>query len=366
MRGARRRHHRLPARGRRRHLGPQRRCRVRRTCSSASRSSARARGVPAHVGLDHAVRDLRVPRLRVRRALAARLVAAPRLRHLEHVGLPVPDARGHLRHRGRRVVVAHHPVHDLRRVPAAIGRRQVLPRLELRRDGQQPTGAGRTVVLASFLLGRTFGLGRRDDGDHRLGRVSHARARGLRQGRGGRAARRGRPGRHHLAAGARRRRVPHRRIPEDQLSRRAADGDDPHAPLLPVAVPDGGARRAQVRHARGDAADGAHASRELTRRYWYHFVLARLHRRVHGAGLLADPVRVLRDDRDLPRLVHPPRHDDGPEEARARAARRVGSDAQRGRHLRGRGHHRRRRRQDRPRPQVQRHRHRLRGRQRRG
>ena len=38
-------------------------------------------------------------------------------------GLPLPDARGHLRHRGRRVVDADHPVHDLRRVPAAVGRR---------------------------------------------------------------------------------------------------------------------------------------------------------------------------------------------------------------------------------------------------
>ena len=91
--------------------------------------------------------------------------------------------------------------------------------------GSKHSGAGRTVVLASFLLGGPVGLGRRDDGDDRLGRVSDARARGLRQGSGGRAARRGRPRRDHLAAGAGRRGVPDRRVPEDQLSRRAADGD---------------------------------------------------------------------------------------------------------------------------------------------
>ena len=45
---------------------------------------------------------------------------------VQPVGLHVPDARRHLRHGRRRVVVAHHPVHDLRRVPAALGRRQVL------------------------------------------------------------------------------------------------------------------------------------------------------------------------------------------------------------------------------------------------
>ena len=77
-----------------------------------------------------------VPRVRLSRPVAARTVGAPRLRRRQPVGLHVPDARRHLRHRGRRVVVAHHPVHDLRRVPAALGRRQVLPRLELRGDGQ--------------------------------------------------------------------------------------------------------------------------------------------------------------------------------------------------------------------------------------
>ena len=42
---------------------------------------------------------------------------------------------------------------------------------------------------------------------------------------------------------------------------------------------------------------------ELTRRYWYHFVLAHLDRRVHAARLLADPVRVLGDGRHVPRVA---------------------------------------------------------------
>ncbi len=185
-------------------------------------------------------------------------VGAPRLRRLQPVGLHVPDARRHLRHRGRRVVVAHHPVHDLRRLPAALGRRQVLSRLELRGDGQpaqrRRTHGGAGVVPAR----RPLRLRRRDDGDDRRGRLSDAEARGLRRGSGGRPARGGGAGRDHLAAGAGRRRLPHRGVPEDQLPRRAADGDRAHAALLPVAVPDGRARHPQVRHAgRGHRGRGA-------------------------------------------------------------------------------------------------------------
>ena len=128
------------------------------------------------------------------------------------------------------------------------------PRLELCGDGRKPhSGAGPHRGAGVVPARRTVGLRRGDDGDDRLGRLSDARARGLRQGRGRRPARRRRSGRDHLAAGAGRRGVPHRRVPEDQLSRRAADGDGPDAPLLPVAVPDGRDRRAQIRHAgRGD------------------------------------------------------------------------------------------------------------------
>ena len=83
------------------------------------------------------VRDHALPRLRLRRPVAPGPVDAPRLRRVEPLGFPLPDARRDLRHRRRRVVIAHHPVHDLRRVPAAVGRGQVLPRLELRGDGRQ-------------------------------------------------------------------------------------------------------------------------------------------------------------------------------------------------------------------------------------
>ena len=75
------------------------------------------------------------------------------------VGRDLHDARGHLRRRGRRLLVADHPVHDLRRVPAVLGRGQVLHRLLVLGDGRQAHGAGRTVVLASFLLGGPSGSG---------------------------------------------------------------------------------------------------------------------------------------------------------------------------------------------------------------
>ena len=249
---ARRRDDRLPARRRRRLLGPQHAAERTRRLLRRRVRAARAGGVRRTSGWIMLFVIGLVPRLRLRRPLAAGTVGAPRLRRVEHVGLPVPDARRHLRHRRRRVVVAHHPVHDLRRVPAAVGRRQVLPRLELRRDGRASTaGAGRTVVLASFLLGGPSGSGVATTVT--IGSVAYPMLERAGYGKdaAGGLARGGRTRRDHLAAGARRGRVPHRRVPEDQLSRRAADGDDPDAPLLPVAVPDGRARRAQVRHARG-------------------------------------------------------------------------------------------------------------------
>ena len=103
--------------------------------------------------------------------------------------------------------------------------------------GGKPTGAGRTVVLASFLLGGPSGSGVATTVT--IGSVAYpmlARAGYGKNAAGG-----------LLAAGAGCRGIPDRRVPEDQLSRRAADGDDSDHPLLPVAVPDGGDRRAQVR-----------------------------------------------------------------------------------------------------------------------
>ena len=124
--------------------------------------------------------------------------------------------------------------------------------------GSRHSGAGRTVVLASFLLGGPSGSGVATTVT--IGAVAYPmlEARGVRRGSGRRPARGGGPGRDHLAAGAGRRRLPHRGIPEDQLPRRAADGDRAHAALLPVAVPDGRARHPQVRPAgRGHRGRGA-------------------------------------------------------------------------------------------------------------
>ncbi len=69
--------------------------------------------------------------------------------------------------------------------------------------------------------------------------------------------------------------------------------------------------------------------------------LARLDRRLHGLGLLADVLRVLGDGRDVRGVVPAPRHGDGRAEADRRAARRVGTGAERRGDLRRRGHHRR-------------------------
>ncbi|MCK7495678.1 MAG: hypothetical protein MZW92_35295 [Comamonadaceae bacterium] len=116
-----------------------------------------------------------LPRLRAARPVAAGAVDAQGLRGRPPGRLHVHDARGHLRRGGRRVVVADHPVHDLRRLPAALRRRQVLHRLLASRAmGGKPTGAGRTVVLASFLLGGPSGSGVATTVTHRLGGLSDA------------------------------------------------------------------------------------------------------------------------------------------------------------------------------------------------
>ena len=90
--------------------------------------------------------------------------------------------------------------------------------------GGKPTGAGRTVVLASFLLGGPSGSGVATTVT--LGSVAYPMLAkvGLREERRRRPARGRRAGRHHLAAGAGRGRLPDRRVPEDLLPRRAADG----------------------------------------------------------------------------------------------------------------------------------------------
>ena len=83
-----------------------------------------------------------------------------------------------------------------------------------------PPAPGRTVVLASFLLGGPSGSGVATTVT--IGSVAYPMLAkvGLRQGRGRRPARRGRAGRDHLAAGAGRGGLPHRRVPQDLVPRR--------------------------------------------------------------------------------------------------------------------------------------------------
>ena len=102
-------------------------------------------------------------------------VAAAGRSSLHHAGR-------HFRRRGRRLGDADHPVHDLRRVPAAIRRRQILHRFLAGADGRQaeqrrPHG-GAVVVPAR----RSVGIGRRH---HR-----HDRHRGLSDDGARRASRR--------------------------------------------------------------------------------------------------------------------------------------------------------------------------------
>ena len=70
-----------------------------------------------------------------------------------------------------RLLDADHPVHDLRRVPAVLGRRQVLHRLLVRGDGRQADQRRAHRDARLVPARRPFGLGRGDDGDARRGRL---------------------------------------------------------------------------------------------------------------------------------------------------------------------------------------------------
>ena len=96
------------------------------------------------------------------------------------VGPPVHDAGRHLRRRGRRVLVADHPVHDLRRVPAVLRRRQVLHRLLLLGDGRQAHRRRAHGGAGLVPAGRPLGLRRGHHGDARLGGLADAGQGGLR------------------------------------------------------------------------------------------------------------------------------------------------------------------------------------------
>ena len=244
----RRRHRGLPDRGRRRFLRPLDPAerlghRLRRAAGRAG-----AGGDAPHHRLDPAGRHRLLPRLRVLRPLPAGAVDAQGLRGAAPRRSHVHDARGHLRHRDQRLLDAHHPVHDLRRVPAVLGRGQVLHRFLVRGDGRQADRRRAHRDARLVPARRPFRLGRGDDRDARRGGRADAGQGRLQQGGGGRAARRRRAGRDHLAAGARRGGVHHRRVPQDLVPRRGADGGHPDLPVLPDAVPHGRDRRAQVRH----------------------------------------------------------------------------------------------------------------------
>ena len=108
--------------------------------------------------------------------------------------------------------------------------------------GGRHNSAGRAVVVVVVSAWWAIGFGRRDHRNGRLGRLSDDEESRVSPRRRGRAARRRRARRNHIAAGARCRRVPDRRIPEDQLPRRHRDGDHPDHSLLLVAFLDGRTR----------------------------------------------------------------------------------------------------------------------------
>ena len=203
------------------------------TSSSASALiAAGARGDAAHHRLDHAGRHHRASSLyALFGAVAAGAVDAQGLR-----GRPPGRRDLYMTLEGifgvavDVVLVADHPVHHLRRLPAVLGRRQVLSSTSRSRRW----AASRPAPAAPWCWRRSCSAARRARGvatTVTLGAVAYPMLEkvGYEQERRRRPARGRRPGRHHLAAGARRRRLPDRRVPEDLVPRRAADGGDPDA-----------------------------------------------------------------------------------------------------------------------------------------
>ena len=185
------------------------------------------------------------------------------------------------------------------------GRRQVLHRLLVRGDGRQ-ADRRRTHHRAGVVPARrTVGQRRCDHRDAGFGRLPDADESRLRQGRRGRAARRGRPGRDHLAAGAGRRGVPDRAVPQHLVPRRDTDGDDTDAAVLLRAVPDGRDRRAQVRHAQRRHRKARH-DRRAHAQLLVSFPVAGRDHLFHGDRLFAGGVGVL-GDRGRVRLQLPAR-----------------------------------------------------------
>ena len=242
--------------------------------------------------------------------------------------------------------------------------------------GGKPTGAGRTVVLASFLLGGPSGSGVATTVT--LGAVAYPllekvgyekNAAGGLLAAGGLGAIISPP---VLGAAA--------FLIAEFLKISYLDvllmAVHPDAAVLPRAVPDGRDRRAQVRHARRRLRAASTAVWNLSKRYWFHFlslvsivafmlwgfspVLS-----VFWATVVALATSMLRRDTalfsyDLFRGKGSVEAASAATRLRQGAGRRLARHAQRRRDLRRRRHHRRRRHAHRPRPQVQLDRHRLR------
>ena len=126
-------------------------------------------------------------------------------------------------------------------------------------------------MLSSFLLGGPSGSGVGDDGDDRHRRLADDGEGRLHQERRRRASRGRRARRHLVAAGARRGRLPHRRVPEDLLPRRDLDGDHPdllyYLALLVMVELD-----AKRFGAKGVEFHQEMTLGQMTRRYGFHFM----------------------------------------------------------------------------------------------
>ncbi len=191
--------HRLRAVGRRRFPGPRHRSRPLGRDRRHRVHRAGARSDAAHHRADHALwLSLFFLAYAHARPASAGAVDPPRLRQLARmVGPLFITLEGIFGVAVDVSPIAHHPVHDLRRVPAAIRRRQVLHRfLALALMGGKPNGRGphRGAVLVPAR--RPVGLRRRHHRDDRLRGRSDAGQGRLREERRRRIAGGRRPRRH--------------------------------------------------------------------------------------------------------------------------------------------------------------------------
>ena len=168
------RDHRLCAVGRRRFYRPRHLARPPGRHRRHRLHRAGAGGDAAHHRADHAGGLAVLHRLCDARSASARALDPSRLRPAAAGRPSLHHAGRHFRRRGRRLGDADHPVHDLRRVPAAIRRRKILHRFLAGADGRQSqqrrAHRGAVVVPAR----RTVGLRRRHHGDDRHRRLSDA------------------------------------------------------------------------------------------------------------------------------------------------------------------------------------------------